>query len=474
MARSKAVANLSVSLTARTSAFSAGLKKARGNLASFSKSVAATAASVGRRAAGIGTALAGVGTGIGISKSLKAIDNLQKSARKLKTPAAQILGIRDAFEFAGVAGEEADRAMLNLSRRLSEASKGLGEAKDAFKELGIDAGALARARADEQFAAISDAFTNIASQSDRVRLAMKVFEESGASLLNVFESISGGGSGAGFADAVAEEMNAAQRHAARARARMEAMTGRPLNAPTFGRTPGANAMAEITRLAEAARKAGRVTTEAQGRAAESALDAVKRLGDNLAGVFTQAAAKLAPTIENVAKRFADFIIAGDLAGKLAGAMQTVVAFFESRFFAALSNVVANVFNRLDELIPWEKIKTGFTEALEFAATAMQSADNMKRAAEVAGAFARETAINAIPGARGAVAAAGRLGQARDFWIDNVAENLLTSANLTGSAARGLDAAGNALGLGPVGSDMLKTLRNIERNTANFVAGAVAQ
>lgn len=445
MARSKAVANLSVSLTARTTAFAKGLKRARSQLADFSTAVATTAGRVAKRAAIIGGALAGVAGGVGISRTLKAIDNIQKTSRKLGLPAERLIALRDAAELSGVEIGTLDMGLQRMVRRVAEASKGTGEAKDAIKELGLDAVGLARQRPDEQFAAIADAFGKIENQADQVRLAFKLFDSEGVALVNTLETLRELGS-----DSERDRL-----------------------ARQFNQTPRA-AQEAIDRLASEAQRSGRVTTEAQGRAAESALDAVKRLGDTISGVFVQATARLAPLIERLATAFRDFILAGNFASKIAGGVQAVVDFFESRLFEAMMRVVRNVFTTLDELIPWEKIRTRMTQVLEIAADIFENPANLSRVARAAGEIARQAAIEAIPGARGAVNAAGRLGQARQFWIDNVAENLLTSANLTGSAARGLDAAGNAVGLGPIGTDILQALRKIERNTADFVSGAVAQ
>ena len=145
--------------------------------------------------------------------------------------------------------------------------------------------------------------------------------------------------------------------------------------------------------------------------------------------------------------------------------------FESRFFAAMTRVVRNVFSTLDELIPWEKLKERMTQVLEVAADIAENPANFERVAKAVGTIVRNAVIDAIPGARTAV---NTVAGSRRMAIDNLSENLLTSANLTGAAARGLDAAGNAVGLGPIGTEMLTALRKIERNTADFVAGAVAQ
>jgi len=134
------------------------------------------------------TALVGVagvaGFGYLIKSSLTASDSLVKTASKIGTTADSLAGLRHAAELTGVATTTMDMALQRFTRRTAEAAKGTGEAKGAIKELGIDAQALNRMPLDERMLVLADAFGNVASESDRLRLAFKLFDSEGAALVN--------------------------------------------------------------------------------------------------------------------------------------------------------------------------------------------------------------------------------------------------------------------------------------------------
>lgn len=129
--------------------------------------------------------VAGVG-GFGylIKSSLDATDSLKKTADKIGTTTEALGALRYAAEVSGVETRTLDMAMQRFTRRLSEAAKGTGEAKGALQELGIDARSLQKIPLDEQMIILSDAFSNVATDADKVRLAFKLFDSEGVALVN--------------------------------------------------------------------------------------------------------------------------------------------------------------------------------------------------------------------------------------------------------------------------------------------------
>jgi len=75
-------------------------------------------------------------------------------------------------------------ALQRMVRRVAEAAQGTGEAVKALEELGINAQSLNRLSPEKQFERISEAFRGIGNQSDKVRLAMKLFDSEGVALVN--------------------------------------------------------------------------------------------------------------------------------------------------------------------------------------------------------------------------------------------------------------------------------------------------
>jgi hypothetical protein len=112
------------------------------------------------------------------------IDKLAKQSAKLGVTVDALQGLRHAGELSGVSINTMDMAVQRMTRRVAEAAKGTGEARDAIKELGLSAEYLASLRPDQQMIMISKAMEGVSSQGDRVRLAMKLFDSEGVALVN--------------------------------------------------------------------------------------------------------------------------------------------------------------------------------------------------------------------------------------------------------------------------------------------------
>ena len=140
------------------------------------------------------TALVGVaglaGFGLLVRSSLNATDSLSKTASKIGTTASALGALRYAAELTGVATTTMDMALQRFTRRTAEAAMGTGEAKGAIKELGINAQELNRMPLDKRMVVLADAFSGVKNESDRLRLAFKLFDSEGAALVN---TLSGGG-----------------------------------------------------------------------------------------------------------------------------------------------------------------------------------------------------------------------------------------------------------------------------------------
>jgi flagellar hook-basal body complex protein FliE len=134
------------------------------------------------------TAVAGAaGIGLLIKSSLQSIDTLGKTAQKLGVTSQALQKLRYASNLAGVETRTVDMAVQRFTRRLSEAANGTGEAKDALKELGLNAKELAKQPLDKQMLALADAFDDVQSSGDKVRLAFKLFDSEGVAFVNTLE-----------------------------------------------------------------------------------------------------------------------------------------------------------------------------------------------------------------------------------------------------------------------------------------------
>ena len=153
-----------------------GLKKIGRAAGAITKGVA------GAAAAGAAAGVAAMGALV--ASSLKSVDQLAKVSDKLGTTTEALSALQYAGELTGVKTETMNMALQRLTRRVSEASAGTGEAKDAIAELGLNAEVLDKMPLDEKMATLADAFEKVPTQADRVRLSFKLFDSEGVALVS--------------------------------------------------------------------------------------------------------------------------------------------------------------------------------------------------------------------------------------------------------------------------------------------------
>jgi hypothetical protein len=142
---------------------------------------------------GLATATAAAGATAALVKMrMSAVDNLAKTADKLGVTTEALAGLQHAAEISGVSTETMNMALQRMTRRVAEAAMGTGEAKGALEELNLNADALAKLPLDQQMNIVADAMQGVEKQSDRVRLAMKLFDSEGVALVN---TLAGGSDG---------------------------------------------------------------------------------------------------------------------------------------------------------------------------------------------------------------------------------------------------------------------------------------
>lgn len=136
---------------------------------------------------GIGKAMVAAFAVAGVSAIVKTTDEIEKFSRRLGTSTAALSELKFAGEQTGVAFNQLAIGMQRATRRISEAAQGAGEAQGALKELGLDAIELNNLSPDQQFMKIADALEGVEKQSDKVRLAFKLFDSEGVALIQTME-----------------------------------------------------------------------------------------------------------------------------------------------------------------------------------------------------------------------------------------------------------------------------------------------
>lgn len=132
-------------------------------------------------------AVGAAGLGLLVKSSLDSIDALGKTASKLGVTTSELQKLRFAAELAGVSTRTTDMAVQRFTRRLAEAAIDTGEAKDALKELGLNARELTKLPLEEQMLQLADAFDQVENSGDRVRLAFKLFDSEGVAFVNTLQ-----------------------------------------------------------------------------------------------------------------------------------------------------------------------------------------------------------------------------------------------------------------------------------------------
>ncbi len=178
------MATIAVDLVARTAAFQRNMNRAAADIGHLRGAATRAATAIKGMAAAVGAYAAWHAAKAAIRSTYGEIDRLAKTADKLGMTTQSLAGLRHAAEQTGVAANTMDMAIQRSTRRIAEAARGAGEAKDAIAELGLDAQKLAKMSPDQQFAAIADAMKNVQSQSDQVRLAFKLFDSEGVAVVN--------------------------------------------------------------------------------------------------------------------------------------------------------------------------------------------------------------------------------------------------------------------------------------------------
>lgn len=183
MARS--VASIAVSVVARTAKFRKGMQRAMRTLKKFGAGVRAMAA----RVAKFGSVLAGVAIGgmaLFIKQSFKSLDALAKTSAKLGIAIDQLRGLERAAELTGGTIEQFRKSIIMMSKNISEAALGTGEALEAFELLGIRAEDLLQLAPDKAFVKIAKALDLIPGRIRKIGIAADIFgARSGTAILNL-------------------------------------------------------------------------------------------------------------------------------------------------------------------------------------------------------------------------------------------------------------------------------------------------
>jgi len=133
----------------------------------------------------IGAAAAASAVGVfALTKNVAdSFDKVQKFSDRIGISTEAMSKLNHIADLSGISTQAMGTSIQRMTRRISEASVGTGVAVKALEELGISVDSIKNKKPDEQFADIADAMHGMEKQSDKVRLAMALFDTEGVSML---------------------------------------------------------------------------------------------------------------------------------------------------------------------------------------------------------------------------------------------------------------------------------------------------
>lgn len=136
-------------------------------------------------------AVAGVTAALGIGRfvgdALQSADAVNKLSDRLGASTQVLSEYQFVAERTGVSQRELANGFQRMARNVSEAAREQGAAVDVLRELGLEAGELTKLELDQQFEILADAMEGVTNESDKVRIAQKLFGRQGVALIQTMK-----------------------------------------------------------------------------------------------------------------------------------------------------------------------------------------------------------------------------------------------------------------------------------------------
>lgn len=200
-----------------------------------------------------------------IKEQFKAVDALGDTAAALNVTSAALAGLGHAADQSGSSQEQIERGLAKLVKSTSDAANGLGTMSQTYKSLGLDAQEMNKLAPDQQFLKMADAISKLTNKQDQLSATQRIFGRGTSSLVGVLRLGS-----AGLAEMQAE----------------------------------ASAL-------------GIAIDEKSVRGIQRAMDAFQRFKGAVGGIFRSIAVEIAPVVEGMSDKIANFLASGEK-GKSAG------------------------------------------------------------------------------------------------------------------------------------------------------------
>lgn len=279
-----------VDLVMRTGMFETDSKRAEKRLQEMTKRAKDFGVAVGVATAAAATALA-----VMVKQSIDAMDNMTKLAQSTGVAVEELSALAYAADLSGVSEDALGTSLVRLTKNMSDAAQGTGEAQKAFDALGISVknadGSLKGA--DDVLGEVAGKFAQYRDGAEKTALAVALFGRSGADLIPLLNS-------------------------------------------------GAEGLAEMTAEAQ---ELGLTFDQQTGKAAEAFNDNLTRLNAVKKGLVNRITAELLPSLVNLTDRFVGSAKSAERLDQAARIAATGV-----KLLTSAGIIVAGVFKTLGEAI----------------------------------------------------------------------------------------------------------------------------
>lgn len=171
-----AAGSIVIDLLMKTGSFETDTKRAEKALKNFQKSASEFGSAVA-----MATTAAAAAFGLMIKASIDNMDRMNEMSQMAGVTVESLSALGYAAKTAGVNQEDLTSSLVKLSKGLSEASQGSGDALKAFEALSIDSSKFTAA--DDALLSIAEKFAGLEDGANKTALSLALFGKSGAQLI---------------------------------------------------------------------------------------------------------------------------------------------------------------------------------------------------------------------------------------------------------------------------------------------------
>jgi hypothetical protein len=174
---------LSVKIGADTKDLTKGLSSAKGEIGGLDKSIKDMLPSI-KQIAIVATAAAAA-LGVMVKRAIDTADNMGKAAQKVGVTTEELSKLEYAAKLANVSSGELQSSLMRLTKGMSDAAQGTGEAQKGFSALGIQVKASdgSLKSSTQIMGEVADQFAGMRDGAEKTALAISIFGRAGANMI---------------------------------------------------------------------------------------------------------------------------------------------------------------------------------------------------------------------------------------------------------------------------------------------------